>query len=328
MSTPKHIIIVGVNWFGDAVMSTPVFAAIKKHLPDVTISLITHSRVKELFTCFPYIDNIIAFKGKNFFAVLRLLPHLFRLKPDCAILLRPSFTKSFIMRLAGVRSIIQHSKADLADSESHRMDVYLSLLDKLDIPVSSRQPEIFLSPDEISSGKDMVKDLTDKDRKLIVLHPMANWGPKRWPPESFALLADLLNKNFNAVIVFTGTARDKKLVGQIRSLMSTSSIDTTGTMSIRQTAAFIKSAALFISADTGIMHLASALGTSIVAVFGPTAPEQTGPRGNGRQILLTGDTAGCSIPCYNENCAEFKCINTITPRRVLSAAKKILETDA
>jgi lipopolysaccharide heptosyltransferase II len=333
----KKILVFGVNWFGDALMSTPFFEALKSAYPQAKVILASHERVRDIFEDNPYVDMFM-FSRKRFslLRLLSMLPVLLRERISCAYLLRPSFSQALVCRLAGIKTIVAHTAENGTpvpltvsvawDAKAHRMDQYLRLLESQGIAVDSRAMRVFMKEDDIDAAEEAAARYRAQGKRLVILHPMANWHLKRWPEEYFSRLAHRLGSELNATVVFTGSRHDTTLVKRIRDAVTGEHHDLTGAFGIRQMAAFLKSADLFISGDTGIMHLAAAVGTPLIGIFGPTDCALTGPRGDGYiKIIEASVPAHCRRPCYHAGCSDSVCMRSVSPDIVFDAVKEYFD---
>jgi lipopolysaccharide heptosyltransferase II len=159
------------------------------------------------------------------------------------------------------------------------------------------------------------------DQPLVVLHPGARWVTKLWPPPLWAQLADWLAREHDFQVAITGSAGDRPLAEEIVAFMHAPAVNLAGRTSLEELAGLLAQARLAITADTGPMHLAAALGTRVMAIFGPTAPWRTGPFGEGHQIVRL--DLECS-PCFQRRCPEPRCLLDLPPEVVQSACEKIL----
>jgi len=157
--------------------------------------------------------------------------------------------------------------------------------------------------------------------ELVVLHPGARWPTKVWPAASWARLADRLIREKGLAVVITGSAADRELAAQIVAQMREQALNLAGRTSLAELAGIMQQARLAVTADTGPMHLAAALGTKVVAIFGPTAPGRTGPFGPGHRVVRLG--LACS-PCFQRHCPEPRCLTGLSPEAVLAAVEKSL----
>lgn len=328
-----NTLVFGVNWFGDTLMSLPFYEILKSESPDNSVTAIIHERVKGLFDNNPNIDQLHTVnKRLSFLYLLKLLPLIKAAKAQTVYLLRPSNSQVIICRMAGIKNIICHDikKTSLWGAKTipfpkttHRMDVYLSLLER-DISSKEKKMKIYLNDDENKFGHDLYHQLASNGKPLVVIHPMANWDLKRWPLKYYAKLADRLINQLNVNLVITGTKDDCVLSNQITKLMSNQAYDLCGKLSIRELAAFIAKVDLFISADTGIMHLCAAVGTPLIGLFGPTDEILTGPRSSNRVELMRDPRFDCQLPCYKLDCEDNHCMKLISVDDVFKKAVEVL----
>jgi lipopolysaccharide heptosyltransferase I len=159
------------------------------------------------------------------------------------------------------------------------------------------------------------------DRAFVVLHPGARWPTKLWPAASWARLADWLIREKALAVVITGSAGDRELANHITGQMREKALNLAGRTTLAELAGIMQKARLAVTADTGPMHLAAALGTRVVAIFGPTAPGRTGPFGAGHRVVRL--ELECS-PCFQRRCPEPRCLLDLTPEAVKAAVEKSL----
>ena len=157
----------------------------------------------------------------------------------------------------------------------------------------------------------------------VIIKPGGNWPLKRWPGEKWARLSDRLNEYYKGKIVITGATKDVRLAEDIASLMKTSSIIAAGKTSLKELGALCKEAELFISNDSGPLHIALSQKVKVIALFGPTSAQITGPYGQGKYAIIQKDV-GCTIPCYNLACGDNRCMKAITIEDVLKAVDNML----
>ena len=155
---------------------------------------------------------------------------------------------------------------------------------------------------------------------FIAVSPVAFWETKLWEDEKFALLGDRIQMELGATVVLTGGNAEP--LEKIRKLMKTKALNLGGKTSLRELAALYKRAKIVVTTDSGPMHLAAAVGTPVVALFGPTDPVRTGPYGPGHRVIRTG--ISCS-PCLRKYCPHPRCMTEITVEEVFKAVRKKLE---
>jgi lipopolysaccharide heptosyltransferase II len=155
----------------------------------------------------------------------------------------------------------------------------------------------------------------------VVLAPGSVWPTKRWPAASFAEVADRLQQEGYGAVVMLGGPDEQADVAAVRERMKTSVIDLAGATTVGLLPALLSKASLLITNDSGPMHVAAAIGTPVVALFGPTSAVLTGPYGAGHSVL-TGNVP-CR-PCFSRTCSNalpLECLQTVSPEQVLAAVR-------
>jgi ADP-heptose:LPS heptosyltransferase len=156
---------------------------------------------------------------------------------------------------------------------------------------------------------------------VVILNPATSWITKNWPSEYYAVLANLLIKNHKAKIILLGAPSDMQLVNNIMSGISQPVINLAGKTNLKELAAIVQNSNLFIGGDTGPLHIAAAVGTPTISVFGPTDPRIYTPEGEGH-IALTSSVA-CK-GCHNRMCKNHICMTMILPIDVYRAAETLM----
>jgi heptosyltransferase-1 len=165
----------------------------------------------------------------------------------------------------------------------------------------------------------------DPSKPLILVNAPAGWETKRWDAKKMAALSDRLMSTYNAHLIYTGTAGDCSYIDGIISHMHYPAVNAAGRTTLKELASLIDTARLFVTTDSGPMHLAAAVGTPIVALFGPTAPWRTGPYTTRARIVRK--QVSCS-PCYKRKCDSMICMNGIGVDEVMEAAATFMRTSA
>ena len=342
----KRILIVNVNWIGDVIFSTPFIKAIRDAYPDGYIACLLHPRCVDILKGSPRIDEIIVYdeEGQHggIIGKLMLISYLRKIRFDTAFILHRSFTKAFLTFLAGIRERIGYPTKNrgllltrtigLPEEEVHKVEYFLGLARGCGIKVRENSYEFFVQDADRELMKKFLKrhGVAEKDR-LIVLCPGGNWGPKRWLKKNFAELADMLSEKLNAKIVLSGAKKDAVLVEEIRFMMKSVPVISCGLTTLKELGALLERADLVVANDSGPMHLAVAMKSNVIALFGPTSPGLTGPYGNGnyKVIWKTEERSpelaeGCDVPCYDVTCIDNRCMALITAEDVFKEAEKIL----
>jgi heptosyltransferase-2 len=206
---------------------------------------------------------------------------------------------------------------------AHQMHEYLHLVAALGANPEPLPPLLFVTPQEIESARKKfgLENVTDP---ILGLNPGAEYGPaKRWPADRFIAAAQGIQKRTNCVWLLFGGKSDNGITGQIAAALSSSRVanyNLSGQTTLRELMALLKLCRVVLTNDTGPMHLAAALGAPIVAPFGSTSPELTGPGlpGDPRHHLLRSN-APCS-PCFLRECPiDFRCMKGIGTEAVVAA---------
>ncbi|MDE1920389.1 MAG: lipopolysaccharide heptosyltransferase II [Candidatus Omnitrophica bacterium] len=331
----NNILVVNINWLGDAVFSIPVFKALKKAYPQARISCLCVPRVKEVLEHCPYVDRIIVYdeKGRHRYPwqKLKLIFTLRKKRFDAGFLLHRSMTRSLMVYLAGiplrigygkVKGLLTHPVAMDAE-DIHRCDYYLKVPQAYGIKVQTRVCELRLKPEDIQSLDVKLSGAgLGKEEKYVVLNTGGNWDLKRWSPDSFAQLAGRLHEHMGLRVVFSGSGQDQEQCQRIAEASGIPAVIMAGATTLGESLALYKRALVVISADSGPLHLAHGVGADVIGIYGPTRPEITGPRGSGRCCILFNGVGCNKSPCYHLACGNNMCMKSVTVDDVLQAFKK------
>lgn len=337
---PK-IVIFNVNWLGDVLFSTPAIRLIRQSYRDAFISCIIPPRCREVLEGNPNLDEIIIYddkgKHKGIFGKLKLIAELRRSKFDKGFLFHRSFTRALILFLAGVserigyankkRDLLLTAKFRAPDiAKVHRADYYLGVVKAyLGLPPKSGlKLDFFISQKDISRLDCLLKENGIKESDIIVvLNPGGNWPQKRWPKENFASLAKKLVENYNMRVIISGADKDIALGEEIAALSKVEIYNFCGKLTLKEAAALAKIAKVFISGDSGPLHIAYAVGAKVIGLYGPTSIVITGPYQAGNASVIQKDV-GCDVPCYEEGCEELRCMKAITVEEVLKEVSSVM----
>jgi heptosyltransferase I len=155
--------------------------------------------------------------------------------------------------------------------------------------------------------------------RFVAVSPMALWETKLWEDRKFADLCDRIRRELGLSVILTGGEAGP--LDRIRAQMKTQAVNLGGKTTLRDLAFLYREAALVITTDSGPMHLAAAVGTPVLALFGPTDPARTGPYGPGHRVIRSG--LNC-MPCFKKHCDTKKCMKEIAVEEVFTAAKEML----
>ncbi len=332
--------VVNVNWIGDAVFSTPVFRALKQTYPGAQVSCLAVPRIVPVLRCCPWVDEIIVYDEqgvhKSLSGKLLLISLLRRRCFDAAFFLHRSRTRAWFAFLAGIPRRIGYNtkrlgfllthKAVQPPAGSHRADRYLNVIESFGVPV--RDGSVGLKVDQ-GMRQDIARLLQacgiGRDDPLCVVHVAGNWQAKRWPAGCFAELIGRVNAETPLKVVIPSAPADRDLVDDVVRRAGSNPVVLAGKTSLEQLIALMDRARVVVSSDSGPLHIASAVGTPVVAIFGPTRPEETGPRGQGETRVLQEDVGCNREPCYDLECRKFSCISAVSVNKVLDAVKEFCQ---
>jgi len=345
-----NILIVKLSAIGDVIHTLPALNAIRKHYPHASITWLVEEEAAPLVQGHKAIDRVIVSKRKRWLKALRSLSFLNTIKEvygfikalrdtryDMVFDFQALLKSGILIALArGRRKIgfgkglehMEHSyiflneRIPAVDMEIHALSRGMMLLDAVGIPTNEVEYKLPVSDHDRKKIDELMKQHgINGEKSLIAINPVAKWETKLWPNKKFAELADMLVDQYNLKIVFTGGIKDYSIIQTITSSMKGRAINFAGKTTLTELAALYEKAALVISTDTGPMHLAAAVETPVVALFGPTAPWRTGPYGTGHQIITA--ELECS-PCFKRRCETTECMYQISAKQVMAAVKKII----
>jgi len=341
----KNILVRGVNWIGDSVMTLPAMRALRKALPEAKISLLIKPWVAPVFENNPDIDESIIYgdNHKGIIGKIKLSRTLSK-KDFCgAVLLQNAFDAALITFLAGIknragykrdgRGFLLTAAVNVPPDEKkvHQIYYYLNLIEQLGLTVQYSTPYLHLTLDERLKARNLLGTVK---RPVLGINPGATYGSaKRWFPERFAEVANwFIQDTHGSVIIFGGKSEIdiadeiyKKMYPNFRT--SDSLVNMAGKTSLRELISLISECDVFLTNDSGPLHIAYAVRTPLVALFGSTDPELTGPppEMNGDSHVVIIPDLPCR-PCFERTCKnnDMKCMYAIASDDVYYGIKKIL----
>lgn len=338
----KRMLISRTDRLGDVVLSTPVIRHLRALYPDSYIAFMLSPENRDVVANNPHLDEVIVYdkrgRHKSFFSSIKFALSLRKRKFDTAIALHPTNRAHIAFFLAGIPERIGYDKKmaclltrAVGDKKhtgtKHEVDYNFEILEKAGFPTegSDRRPYMITSRQDKALVDRVVKDLSIA-KKIIALHAGSSCPSKRWPPERFAEVADALSVKYDSEIVLIGGSETEKFSEAVVSAMTTKAIDLTGNFLLGELAEFLSRCFLFVSNDSGPVHVASAVGTPCVVIFGRKdpglSPERWGPIGESNRILHK--DVGCDI-CFAHNCARgFTCLKAASSEEVISLVEELL----
>ncbi len=311
----SRILIVSTTGLGDSLWGTPAVKALRKKHPKGHIALFTSPIGEELFRNNPNIDEIFVVKNPALFSSLKLLPTLRKRKFDTAYIFhfsqRPILPivslagPSKIVGTVGINKGLDHLLTDpIQSTHIHEIERRLKISDCSNAPADM---ELFLTEEENSASFIHLPD----NSLLIGMHPGAKDKFKQWNPKGFIELGRKLAKEKGATLIITGDKHEAPLADEIATHIP-GAVSVAGKLPVRVAAALIEKLDLFITNDTGPMHIAFAMGTPTFAFFSPTDPTLCGPYKISHGHVIQ-KPRSCT-PCIRKNCVAPSCIEQISPK--------------
>lgn len=330
----QNIIIRMPNWIGDMVMATPVISEIRRSFPNSKITAMCRSPVCDLLKEDTEIDELFCFSKINKLSRRSekkyIIEKLRQAKYDLGILLTHSLSSACWFWQGKVKTTLGYNcrgrrfflthPIRFSDKvqKQHLVFTYKNILEPLGIPISNLHPRLFLTDQEKNHAKTLlIQHKVQKDTTLIGINPGATYGStKCWPPERFRAVVNKLLTDPKIRILFFGDIQSIPLVKKICQKFGPRVVNLSGLTSLREAAALINLCDLLLTNDSGLMHIADALETDIVALFGSTNELITGPY---RKAKVIHKHVECS-PCYRRVCpTDFKCMKKISTEEVCEA---------
>jgi lipopolysaccharide heptosyltransferase II len=342
----RILVVLAHGGIGDLILATPVFKSLKEELSADFIAVLVSSYGKDILVDNPYIDEIIIdadpfdrTKRAHFFYLLKKIKkHNF----DCAIILWSTARFAWLVYLSGIPVRVGQDfrflysflytnrvkiRTELGDITSHWVDCLMDF--PLSIGCKNTEPELSL-PIKDEYKKEIAGILKDynvfEHDKLVGFHTGRgiNISEVNWPYKNFALIADELQLQLGVKVVLTGGHNEKEIVDRIEEHMKTSPVNLAGKCSIMELAALIDRCNVFISPDSGPMHMAAACKTPTVAIFALKSdlPARWKPYKN-RHIIVRKDVS-CNDRCIKETCKTFTCMHEISVNDIVEPVKKLL----
>ena len=356
---PSRILVVQPSWVGDAVMATPTLRAIRQLYPAAHISYLMKRYVKPLYIGLPWADKLITYrtgktakragKGQFFDLAARLRARQF----DAAILLPNSFKAALVCKMAGIPRIVGYNRdgrgfllsdkllptkergkftpapivryyfglAQYLGSASRDYSMELGIVE-----TERRDAEAVLQRAGVDPTFD--RPAAHGGSPMVVLNVGAQYGAaKCWPADYFAQLGDRLIDDLGATVLISASPKERPIVDAIYRRMKHAPVDLARHgLELGSLKEIVRRCDLMVTNDTGPRHIAAAVGTPVVTLFGPTHPEWTEIDFERERKLAIKVFCG---PCQKKICPlDHRCMIQLTPGMVFNAARDLLRTPA
>lgn len=346
---PQNILIVRLSAIGDVLHCTPVSRALREQYPDAKLSWIVSEKAQDILVGNPFLDEVLVWnkdQWKQKFAAnpfkgyrsLQVLSRTLRqLQFDLVVDVHAQLLPGLITWGSGAPIRVGFSNAKEMASLFYNKKVprdgslpitrqYLGALGALGISAPQAGMIMPVAPEnEQKAAAIWSENNIGNADKVVVLNSSTTWPTKCWPPEYFSQLGNYLLQEPGVKILLTGAKADIPLVQQIKNGINGEAIDIAGHTSLKDLAAVIRKCDLFITGDTGPLHMAAAVGTPTLSLFGPTDPRIYAPEGEQHVSLLS--PAPCQL-CRKRTCDHFVCMAQIKPELVYQKAVELLRKTA
>jgi heptosyltransferase-2 len=338
--SPQRIVVYSPNWLGDAVMALPAIADIRRHFGAATLAVAASERLDELFRSVTGVDDVVTLRSTHANARGRAGDFAATLREgryDLAILLPNSIFSALVTRRAGIPERWGYrtrwrgkllTRVVQPPSCSHQATYYRDLTSRLGIDQGPTTTMLTAPVEGRAAAQAMLaaEGLTERDRFIAMAPGAANGTAKQWPPSRFAELAILLADRASANVVLVGTKGDLETADRIARAIEGRAgrlklLNLVGRTSLAELMGVISRCDQLVTNDSGSMHLASALGRKVVAIFGATDERRTAPIAWDDAAIVheivTGE-AWCR-PCLLHECpTDHRCMTSIAPSAVLA----------
>jgi lipopolysaccharide heptosyltransferase I len=335
-----QILFIKLSAIGDVVQTLPALEAVKKQFPQSEITWVVEEAAADILIGHPAISRVLVSRRKTWLRMLRnpltsaagwksialFFRELRSVQYDIAIDFQGLLKSGVLIGLsrAGrkigfdctreLSYLFLNERLQCYDIEKHALERYLDVARYLGAEQPGATCTLPVANEiRVISGK--LAGMRKDGARLVVINPVARWKTKLWADRNFAALADRLVLEKGALIILTGSPADREVNQRIMGMMRESAFNWAGETTLKELAALATLSDLFITTDTGPMHLAAAAGARVVALFGPTAPWRTGPYGPSHTVIRTG--IECS-PCFRRTCEkDYQCMRGIAVEDVL-----------
>ena len=329
-----RILIIRHAPLGETVLTTPVIRALRQRFRDAYIAYMVAPTREDLVSANPHLNEVLIYQS----SIPKSISQLIRRKFQLAVVLQPTFRLVLHTFIAGIplrigfqtntagKRLLKHSVPN--NTSQHETQRYLDVVRTIGIDVENDEPEVFIDDvgriwvDEYINSNNL-----DNNKPIIGLNPGAATSYRRWPADKFIILANMLHDEYDCHIVITTGPREGELAHQISSGMKFPSI-IVDNVTPMQLAAIIQRCHLYISNDTGPMHLSTAVKTPTIALFGGSNPLQWGPPWEKHTIIAREECEYMKTltPKEWDEYADvaYQNLDWIKPETVFSATEKMV----
>jgi heptosyltransferase-3 len=349
----RRVLVIKLRNLGDVLLASPVVSVLKAQAPDIEVDALVYADTADMLRDHPDLTELHVVhrdwkrlgSWQRFRCEVQLLSRLRQRNYDLVVhltehvrgmwlarLLRPRFSVAPDLRSRGLyQNSFTHRYPVIGGNRRHAVDINLDALRRLGIypDRSRRHLTLAVGASAHAAAGEALARFQLADRSFVLIHPGSRWFFKCWPPDRVAALCNALVTGGLPVVLVSGPdPLEKRLLSEVTSHLKTSLPSFPGTLSLKELAALIARARLFVGMDSAPMHIAAAMGTPTVALFGPSGDIEWGPWQVPHRIVTSSHPCR---PCGRDGCGGGKrseCLEVITPEQVLDAVRSLLEETA
>ncbi len=317
----KKILLIQLGDIGDVVLTTPTIRALKKNNPSGEIFVLLRSFATELLEGCPWVDGVISLnKEKRKFREKMtyqkdFLSGLRRKRFELAIDLRAGTRGAFLSYISGARLRVGRYRGDgklwrnrlfthliKPENELQQYSALhnLNILAPFNLTIEDTSPELSVTKErEIGAENILRKEQVPSDKPIIALHPFSRWRYKEWSIRNYIKLINYIGSKYKVSILITGSIDERDRASKIAKSCKIDVHNLAGKTSLGELAAILKKCSLLIGIDSASMHIAAAVGTPTITIFGPSSPVNWAPRGRQHKIITK--NLPC-VPCRQKGC--------------------------
>lgn len=324
---------------GDVILSTPVIVNLRKFYPDSYIAFMCRPYTREIVDNNPYLDSVIIYdknkEHKSIFASIKFCLALRKKKFDIVFILNPNNRSNIIAFLAGIPKriglnrkmgyLLTHPIEDKKhEGKKHELEYTLDILKEAGIPIDETSTYFPIKKESQLRIEDLLLAHGIKNNSFLVIHSSASCPSKRWPQSYFIKLTRLINEKTNLKVIIISAQNEKEFSDKL--VKEKGTIDLRGILNISDIGSLLKRSKIFISNDSGPVHIAASLNVPVISIFGRNdpglSPARWKPLGEKSFYIHKGNF--CK-DCRAHNCLkDFLCLKSITPQEVFDLVLKIL----
>jgi len=336
-SEVRKVLLVRLRSIGDTVLATPSLVALKRFLPNVTVDILVEDWVAPLLNNHPHVDNVIVLERGGFMTRARVARELRAANYDVVYNLHGGTTATFLTRATGARHRIGFETYQYAQlhnhqapsplllwgqQKTHSVEQHLALLGCTGVPVTDRpRTQLGISTEAADKVNKALAEAGLSDRKIALIHPAAAFATKQWATENFARVTEFLAERGLAPVAIVAP-NEKALLEKLRAEAAVNI--TIFDLSLPEVTALAARSQLFVGNDSGIAHIAAAVGTPAVVIFGSSNIAHWRPW-NSAPAEIVFEEMPCQ-PCHGYSCEKFdqpECILRVPVARVTAAVDRI-----